>query len=650
MQRFKDFTKKSGKVASAILSAAMVTSMVAGTNVVYAATETTAEATADVKADVKGETAKATEYVKAELDKISVASLAQLTTSTTGTAITTDGAFKTATENATKKIKKDKLNNVTDVTLKIKDTKVPDKDNEGSLKVTIEVNGTETGEKEYKIPSGSKRATDVQAAAQKYIDELVVTKSNKDNVAGALKEYLNKKEDNGFKTFAGADVTTSSALINTSVDEKTVTGTIPVTVAQGTYQTTVNVNVNKTIKTDEEALNEAATAVDKYLGDVKYFGRYSDLKDAETVINKVITDKYADYVATVTSASNIKVDHDNPAGKDTDGKRTITYTLVARADDKATATNEKTIKLLSNKSKYNQVMDDLKAVAADLTVTKDTTAADYREAFEKAFTEKYKDITVGEAHVTTSSEIYADVYGDVDVRSINFIPATETSAPMVVFEVSVYGEEAEKDSYVYGEEQEAPKGQFVEKDGKKYFYDANGELVKNRYIQADESGDGGCYWASADGSVYQDRLSYDPSGKEVIYFDAEGHMAFDKFVNVKKDVAGNPVDYIGFFDSEGRAYVNQTTYGNGEGAYSKDALFYINDYGVLENKGWFKNAAGEIGYAAPNGTLTTSQWSLDQFGRKVYFQANGFLAKGLMTDGVKYYQLDETDGHLVGEF
>ena len=193
-------------------------------------------------------------------------------------------------------------------------------------------------------------------------------------------------------------------------------------------------------------------------------------------------------------------------------------------------------------------------------------------------------------------------------------------------------------------------GRFVEQDGKKYFYDANGELVKNRYIQADESGDGFTYFAQNDGSVMQDRLSYDPSGKDVIYFDADGHMAFDKFINIKHDVLGNPVDYIGYFDTFGRAYVNRTTYGNGEGAYAKDALFYINDYGVLENKGWFKNAAGEIGYAATNGTLTTSQWSLDPFGRRVYFQANGFLAKGLMTDGVKYYQLDENDGHLVGEF
>ena len=191
---------------------------------------------------------------------------------------------------------------------------------------------------------------------------------------------------------------------------------------------------------------------------------------------------------------------------------------------------------------------------------------------------------------------------------------------------------------------------FVEKDGKKFYYDKDGNLLKNTFLQGTDSPDGYTYYIQNDGSVMQDRLTYHPNGKDVIYFDKDGHEVFDAFVNVKKDVQGNPVDYIGYFGTLGYAYINQTTYGNGEGAYSKDALFYINDYGVLENKGWFQNAAGNIGYAATNGTLTTNQWGLDQFGRKVYFQANGFLAKGLITDGAKYYQLDENDGHLVGEF
>ena len=188
---------------------------------------------------------------------------------------------------------------------------------------------------------------------------------------------------------------------------------------------------------------------------------------------------------------------------------------------------------------------------------------------------------------------------------------------------------------------------FVTKDGKKYFYDTYNQMVKGRFIQADETGDGFTYFADNSGAVYQDRLSYDPSGKDVIYFDEDGHMAFNKFINIKHDILGNPVDYIGYFDTFGRAYVNKTTYGNGEGVYAKDALFYINDYGVLENKGWFKNAAGEIGYATADGRLATSQWSFDQFGRAVYFQANGFLAKGTLFDGSRYYNMDENDGHFI---
>ncbi|MCI5713587.1 MAG: hypothetical protein MR324_10720 [Lachnospiraceae bacterium] len=45
--------------------------------------------------------------------------------------------------------------------------------------------------------------------------------------------------------------------------------------------------------------------------------------------------------------------------------------------------------------------------------------------------------------------------------------------------------------------------------------------------------------------------------------------------------------------------------------------------------------------------MATSQWSFDQFGRVVYFHANGFLAKGTLFDGSRYYNMDENDGYLI---
>ena len=67
MQRFNDFTKKSVKVVRAVLSAAMVTSMVAGTNVLYAATDEVTEATEEIaKTDTENQDKKAVDRAIAE--------------------------------------------------------------------------------------------------------------------------------------------------------------------------------------------------------------------------------------------------------------------------------------------------------------------------------------------------------------------------------------------------------------------------------------------------------------------------------------------------------------------------------------------------------------------------------------------------------
>lgn len=656
MQRFKDFTKKSGKVASAILSAAMVTSMVAGTNVVYAAnTEVQAEAT-DVKANNYTKADVAADCLTSELKKLPISSLQQFSTSltastATGTSLKTDAAFTKAEEAAYKQLLKEEktaeaglvTGSAFDITLKDKVVE-PTKAEDGSVTLSVVVtNGAVnvTREVKYTLASINERTKVTKAEIEKYIkNELVVTETNKDKVADEIQKYLNKQETNGVKKFADVTVTTPAAT-TLSADEKTVTGTVEFTVTGGDA---TKVDFSKSVKEDSAVVEEAADAIDAYLGNVKYFDKDIDLDQVATVINKVIADNYADYVETVTTDSAIEVKCDNPAGKDNDSTAEITYTLVSKADSDKKITKTTKVKVPSTTTKLNQMMDDMKAVAAEVSATKDTKTVDFYEAYDNAYAEKVKDITV-----TESNSIGESVYGESAKVVREFVPATDTSAPMVVL-TAKYGDEEKKDSYVYGEEQEAPKGQFVEKDGKKFYYDENGQLLQNTFLQGTESPDGYTYYIQNDGSVMQDRLTYYPNSADVIYFDKDGHEVFDAFVNVKKDIQGNAVDYIGYFNTSGKAYTNVTTYGNGEGAYAKDALFYINDYGVLENKGWFKNAAGEIGYAAPNGTLTTSQWSLDQFGRKVYFQANGFLAKGLMTDGVKYYQLDETDGHLVGEF
>ena len=178
-------------------------------------------------------------------------------------------------------------------------------------------------------------------------------------------------------------------------------------------------------------------------------------------------------------------------------------------------------------------------------------------------------------------------------------------------------------------------------DGKMRCYDANGNMVKNNF-KCDGTY---TYYFQNDGTAMTDRLTYHPDGEHVIYFDENGHEVFSNFAHIKKSIAGDAVDDLCFFDVYGHMYVDFITYDQ-----AGVNLYYANPYGVMEHNGWFQFSDGNIGYANADATLMTNQFSYDQFGRKVYFQGDGKLARGLISDGTTYYQMDETDGHCVGEF
>lgn len=173
---------------------------------------------------------------------------------------------------------------------------------------------------------------------------------------------------------------------------------------------------------------------------------------------------------------------------------------------------------------------------------------------------------------------------------------------------------------------------------------ANGEVVKDAFFC-----DGTyTYYLQHDGTPMKNRLTYHPDGEHVIYFDENGHEVFSDFTHVKKSIAGEPVDDLCFFDVYGYMYVDVVTYDK-EGKN----LYYANPYGVMERNGWFsfsKKQGGGMGYANPDGTLMKGQFSYDTQGRLVYFQGDGKLARGLISDGTTYYQMDETDGHYLGQF
>lgn len=170
-------------------------------------------------------------------------------------------------------------------------------------------------------------------------------------------------------------------------------------------------------------------------------------------------------------------------------------------------------------------------------------------------------------------------------------------------------------------------------DSEPRYVDAYGNMLINNYAF-----DGlYTYYMMANGAPMKNRLSWDPEGTGLIYFDYYGHMQFNEFRQADDG-------YIYYFGAEGRALRDQVTFWNNQ-------AYYLDGAGRMQQSGWFQFTNGrDYGCANGDGTLMNDGFTYDPWGRVIFFHWNGMAARGLITDGTWYYLMDETDGHLVGQF
>lgn len=170
--------------------------------------------------------------------------------------------------------------------------------------------------------------------------------------------------------------------------------------------------------------------------------------------------------------------------------------------------------------------------------------------------------------------------------------------------------------------------------GVRHFCHADGSLMTNAYIC-----DGVYkYYVREDGTPMRDVMTYDSDGTNLMYLDEWGHQLYNSFRYCDN------VGYVCFFDENGHASFDRVVTYNGHS-------YYMDGTGRLKQNGWFWFDNGQdLGFANWDGTLVTDTFSYDLWGRVVYFQSDGKVAKGLIYVAPYYYYMDPTDGHCVGCF
>ena len=200
-------------------------------------------------------------------------------------------------------------------------------------------------------------------------------------------------------------------------------------------------------------------------------------------------------------------------------------------------------------------------------------------------------------------------------------------------------EEPKPEEPVVLKPEDLDEGEMVaDNDGLHFYIQDNGDVTcytaNDKEVYRGFACDGtDTYFFQYDGTAMRDRLTYEPEGKYILYFDEQGHEVFNDYAHVKHSIEGEEVDDYCFFDVYGHMYVDVLTWDQ-----TGTKLLYANPYGVLEVGKWFQfsetvvwadgtpvdeGMAGGYGYAMEDATLMRDQYTYDWEGRPCYMQGNG---------------------------
>ena len=200
--------------------------------------------------------------------------------------------------------------------------------------------------------------------------------------------------------------------------------------------------------------------------------------------------------------------------------------------------------------------------------------------------------------------------------------------------------------------QETYKNQWVKENGKSYFYNNDGNAVKNEWYTVPTKQ---TYYFDNNGQTVINKWFTFP-GNQTYYFDNNGHTVKNRWYTM-------PTKQIYYFDNSGHTVRNkwftfpskQTYYFDNDGHTVKNqwynfsnGTYYVGNDGHTVKNQWYKMPTGKTYYFTTTGHMVKNEWYTFSGNQTYYFDNDGHTVKNQwykMPNGNTYYFTN--DGHTV---
>ena len=231
-------------------------------------------------------------------------------------------------------------------------------------------------------------------------------------------------------------------------------------------------------------------------------------------------------------------------------------------------------------------------------------------------------------HFSSCKEAWANGYADIHKGEPGYSAKLDRDHDGVACELKNAPKgafKAKQETTTQTDTSSATASGWVKQDGAWYYFDGNGNSVKNAWQ--------GSYYLKADGKMAQSEWIYDDSYQAWYYLKSDGSYAYSTWQGnyyLKSDGKMAKGEWI--YDSSYQAWY----YLKSDGSYAKNAwqgAYYLKSNGKMAQGEWVYDSSYQAWYyLKSDGSYARNAWQ-----GNYYLKSDGKMAKNERVDGGRYY-------------